>query len=115
MPYIAIVHVPDHTTAQRFIEKMEQTPDMERVVALFDYPTKVQLTCTGSCARKGMSAWGRDRRGFVKCIVCGKRNRSMRQWLLGSLFDFLGANLYEDAPAAFRTPEGYGIPPANND
>jgi hypothetical protein len=114
MPYIAIVHIPDHTTAQRIIARLEHG-DSGRIVGLFDYPTKSQLTCTGSCARKGMSAWGRDRMGFMKCVVCGKRNRSMRQWLIGSLFDFLGANLYEGAPTAFRTPEGYGTPPANND
>lgn len=114
MPYIAIVHVPDHTTAERFIEKMEGTSDRERIVGLFNFPNRKDLTCAGSCARKGMNAWGRDRLGFVKCTVCGKRNKRMRQWLIGALFDYLGANLYEDAPVAFRTPEGYG-PVADND
>lgn len=111
MPYIAIVHIPDHTADPSIIAAEIEVNAGARVVGIFDYPARNQLTCTGSCARKGMNAWGRDPLGFTKCTVCGKRNRKTRQWLINALFDFLGANLYEDAPAAFRTPEGYGLPP----
>lgn len=108
MPYIAIVHVPDHTAVKRFVEKVESTNDDERLVGIFDFPNRKDLQCHGSCVRKGMASWSRTRQGFMKCNVCGYRPKKLRQWLIGHIFDLLGANLYENAPAAFRTPEGYG-------
>lgn len=80
------------------------------MVGIFEYPTRKNIGCTG-CLRKGTEAWVRDPGGFMKCGVCGKRNKRIRQFLTNALFDFLGANLYPEAPAAFRTPEGYGQSP----
>jgi hypothetical protein len=112
MPFIAIVHIPDDHTAESIIGQahtMEQIYGA-RVVGLFDFPNRAELKCSGNCVRKGTGAWGRNRRGFMECTICGSRNRKMRHWLMGALFDYLGANLYPNAPAAFRTPEGYGLP-----
>lgn len=107
VPYIAIVHIPDHTAAEWFIAEQQFTLNT-RMVGLFEYPERKDLTCQGTCVVKHTGQWTRDRKGFMKCAICGKRNRKMRTWLINSLFDFLGANLYEKAPAVFRTPEGYG-------
>jgi hypothetical protein len=109
MPLIAIVHITtDHTA-----DVIDQVHTLEqiygsRVVGIFDYPARSELKCNGSCVRKGSGAWGRDPRGFMRCSVCGSRNRKVRQWFIRHIFDLLGANLYPEAPAAFRTPEGYG-------
>lgn len=109
MPLIVIVHVPDHTTADALIESITyHHDDHGQVVGIFDFPNRAELKCTGSCTRKGSGAWSRDPRGFMKCSICGSRPRRMRRSLLGALFDFLGVNQYPKAPAAFRTPEGYG-------
>ena len=108
MALIFILHLPVHTADAGAIAAEIEVNAGARVVGIFDYPNRKDLTCSGTCTRKGMSSWGRDRRGFVKCTVCGSRNKRLRQWLIGHLFDLLGANLYPEAPAAFRTPEGYG-------
>lgn len=107
MPYIAIIHVPDHTAASRVVERFSHG-DAGRMVGLFEFPERRELTCTGGCTVKHTGSWIRDKKGFMKCAICGSRNRRVRKWLIGHLFDLLGANLYKDAPAAFRTPEGYG-------
>jgi hypothetical protein len=109
VPYIAIIHVPDHTTDPRTIAAEIEVNAGAHVVGIFDYPNRKDLTCTGNCVRKGSGAWRRDPRGFMKCSICGARNRNLRRWLINGLFDWLGSNLLGDeAPAAFRTPEGYG-------
>lgn len=114
MPFIAVIHIDDHTAvgdpavAQVAIEQAN-LPKGVRIVGIFEYPERKDIGCTGNCTTKGrLSSFSRDPRGFMKCNVCGKRNRKVRTWLTGALFDFLGANLYKDAPAVFRTPEGYG-------
>jgi hypothetical protein len=106
MARIAIIHLSDHTADDI---RDANLPPGHTLVGLFDYPRRIELKCTGTCVRKGSGAWSRDPRGFIKCSVCGSRNRKMRSWLIGHLFDLLGANLINDsAPAAFKTPEGYG-------
>jgi hypothetical protein len=109
MSHIAIIHIPDHTTG----DIIDQAHTLEqiygaRVVGIFEFPNRSELKCTGSCTRKGSGAWSRHQKGYMKCSICGSRNRRMRHWLTGALFDWLGANLYPQAPALFRTPEGYG-------
>jgi hypothetical protein len=42
------------------------------------------------------------------CAGCRRRNPKIRQFFIRAIFDFFGANSYPNAPAAFRTPEGYG-------
>lgn len=118
MPFLALVFVPDHTTDSNEVAlNLVDIPDSYRLVGLFRYPERKELTCRGSCLPKGKSlgGWVRDRLGFMKCVVCGSRHRKTRSRVTGSLFDNLGANLYEDAPAVFRTPEGYRFPYADND
>lgn len=109
MPYIAIVHVPDHT-ADEILDQQHTLEQIygSRLVGLFEYPNRVELKCSGGCVVKHTGSWVRDPKGFMKCAICGSRNKRMRRWLIGHLFDLLGANLYENPPAAFRTPEGYG-------
>ena len=107
MPFIAIIHVPDHTAdAIRTVP----LPAGHTLVGIFDYPHyRKDLKCGGTCTVKNTGAWRRDPRGFMKCSICGSRNRNLRRWLIGALFDWLGSNqLGDEAPAAFRTPEGYG-------
>lgn len=109
MPFIAIIIVPDHTTA---MDIMSATlPPDHRLVGVYEFPNRSELTCTGNCVRKGTGAWGRDKRGFMKCAICGSRNRNIRRWFAGGLFDWFGANLYPQAPKLFQTPEGYGSYP----
>lgn len=110
MPYIAIVHIPDHTIPPNIVAAEIEVNAGARVVGVFDFPNRSELKCSGSCVVKHTGQWVRDPRGFMKCAICGSRNRRLRKWLIGHLFDLLGANLYENAPAAFRTPEGYGPP-----
>jgi hypothetical protein len=115
MPFIAVIHI-DGTTPPGDILAQQHTLEQiygSRLVGLFEYPERKDIGCTGNCSGKGrLSSFSRDPRGFMKCNICGKRNRKVRTWLTGALFDFLGANLYPKAPAVFRTPEGYGKPPA---
>lgn len=114
MPFLAIIHIDDHTAvgdpavAEVALEQ-SNLPKDARIVGIFEYPVRRDLGCTGTCTGKGrLSQFIRDPKGFMKCGICGKRNRRLRTWLTASLFEFLGANLYEGAPATFRTPEGYG-------
>lgn len=110
MGLLAIIHVPDHTTPDDIVSQRHTLEQIygSQLVGIFNYPTRRELKCSGSCVRKGSGAWSRDRRGFMKCSICGSRNRKLRQWVIGALFDFLGANLYKQAPGAFCTPDGYG-------
>lgn len=110
MPFIAIIHVPDGPHHPDSLEYWA-LPEGYRLVGVFDYPNRVELKCTGTCTVKHTSQWVRDKRGFMKCGICGLRNKRLRRWLIGHLFDLLGANLYPEAPVAFRTPEGYGPSP----
>lgn len=109
MPYIAILHIPDHTAGPAVIAAEIEVNAGARVVGIFEYPERKQLKCSGSCTRKGTSDWRRHPKGFIYCAICGSRNKRVRQWLTAHLFDLLGTNLYPEAPAVFRTPEGYGI------
>jgi hypothetical protein len=117
MAYIAVVHIADHTTAARALDPKDIAThlnlDLEasgaRIVGIYEFPNRAELKCSGSCTVKNSGAWHRDPLGFMKCRVCGSRNKRIRKWFAGSLFDWFGANLMEDdAPALFRTPEGYG-------
>ena len=109
MPFLALIHInDDHTNAQDMLTA--PLPPGAQWVGLFEYPARKDIGCTG-CLRGKNTAWTRDPRGFMKCGVCGKRNRKIRQFLTNALFDFLGANLYKGAPAAFRTPEGFDHSP----
>lgn len=109
MAYIAIVHVPDDHTADDIIEGVEvnEWPPRSRLVGLFEYPARRDLVDHPNCFLNGKQPWVRDRLGFMKCGVCGKRNKRVRRFLIEALFDYLGANLYPEAPATFRTPEGF--------
>jgi hypothetical protein len=111
MAYLAIVHVPDHTTDDAFDHIATDVEQYgARLVGVFEFPNRSELKCTGGCTRKGSGAWSRHEKGFIKCSICGSRNRRMRSWFVRSLFDWFGANLYPNAPALFQTPEGYGPP-----
>lgn len=119
MPFIAIVHIPDHTPIASALDPeeigihldLDLRPSGAKVVGLYNFPNKSELTCTGNCVRKGSGAWTRDKSGFMKCAICGSRNKKIRRWFAGGLFDWFGANIYPHAPALFRTPEGYVLPP----
>jgi len=115
MGFVVMVYVTDRDALLSATELIEDhMHDDARVVGVFRYPTRRELTCRGFCMDGKMSPWTRDPFGFMKCAVCGSRHRQTRSRLIGALFDFLGANLYNHtAPAAFRTPEGYG--PGNAD
>jgi hypothetical protein len=109
MAHIAIVHVPDGPHADGIATRLnEDLPDGYRLVGIFIYPARRDCVDHPNCSINGKAAWSRDKMGWMKCGVCGKRNKRVRRFLIEALFDFLGANLYEGAPAAFRTPEGYG-------
>jgi hypothetical protein len=112
MAHIAIIHIPDHT-AEAIINQSHTLEYIygARVVGLFVYPARRDSADHPNCFLNGKQPWVRDRLGFMKCGVCGKRNKRVRRFLINSLFDLLGANLYPKAPAAFRTPEGYGDSP----
>lgn len=121
MARIAIVHFPDHTagatidpqtTGEYLNLDLQQSGG--RVIGIYAFPGRSELKCSGACVRKGSGAWGRDKMGFMKCSICGFRNKRLRKWFVGALFDWFGANLYPEAPALFRTPEGYG-PTREND
>ena len=115
MPSIAIIHIAgDHTNADALMSEDIVWPSGARLVGIFDYPAKSELKCHGTCTVKKSGQWGRDPRGFMKCKVCGYRNRKMRGWLMNALFDYLGANISSAAPSAFKTPEGSGLTPGND-
>ena len=92
----------------RFISDDHMDRFQGKIVGIFNYPARRELADHPNCFLNGKQPWIRDRAGFMKCGVCGKRNKRVRRFLLEALFDFLGANLYPGAPGAFRTPEGYG-------
>jgi hypothetical protein len=110
MAFIAVIHIDGTTPPDALMSDEIQWPDGSRLVGIFAYPGRRELGCSGTCTGKGrLSAFARDHSlGFMKCKICGMRNRKVRTWLTNALFDFLGANLYPKAPAVFRTPEGYG-------
>jgi hypothetical protein len=112
MGYIAIIHVPDHTTATDIINSaapINVLADQGRLVGMYEFPNHRENTCRGYCTVKNTGAWTRDRKGFMKCAICGSRNKKIRRWFTEALFDWFGANLMgSNAPALFRTPEGYG-------
>jgi hypothetical protein len=115
MALIAIVHIPDHTADDAqvlFKRNGEMTSNFAasgRIVGLYEFPHLRKLKCNGYCTHKNSGAWHRDGLGFIKCRICGSRNKNIRKWFAGALFDWFGANLIgDDAPALFRTPEGYG-------
>ena len=109
MPRLLLIHVMNDHTADDMVGSA--LPPTAQWVGNFVYPSRRELADHPNCFINGKQAWSRDRLGFMKCSVCGKRNKRVRRFLIEALFDFLGANLYEGAPAAFRTPEGYGNPP----
>lgn len=116
MGLIAIIHVPDHTAddAEHILNSgaaINYLDDHGDLVGLFVYPTRQDLVDHPNCSINGKAAWSRSPMGFMRCAVCGKRNKRARRFLIEALFDFLGANLYPEAPVAFRTPEGFGPPP----
>jgi hypothetical protein len=120
MALLAIVHIPDHTADD--IESVgQQLHTLEqiygsRVVGVYRFPNRSDLKCTGTCVRKNSGAWSRSPMGFMKCSICGSRNKRLRHWFAAALFDWFGANLIgDDAPALFRTPEGYGSSPSRHD
>lgn len=114
MGFVVMVYAADRDAMLSVTEIVEEHMDDARPVAVFRYPTRRELTCRGFCMDGKLSPWTRDRLGFMKCAVCGSRHRKTRSRLIGALFDYLGANLINhNAPAAFRTPEGYG--PGNTD
>lgn len=123
MGLLALVYMADHTLIASALDpsevavhlQLDLNPSGSRVVGVFNYPSKTDTACNGNCVIKKTGAWTRDPKGFMKCAVCGSRNRRVRRWLIGHLFDLLGANLMENPPAAFRTPEGYGLPPRRTD
>lgn len=112
MARIAIIHIRDDHTADDMMTA--SLPPGARWVGFYQFPDRAELKCSGYCTRKGTSAWGRDKLGFMRCSICGSRNKKIRRWFVGALFDYFGANLYPDAPALFRTPEGYGPPRDTN-
>ena len=116
MALIAIVHLPDHTADD--VETLldadgnmsgEFTADGV-IVAVHEWPNRAEVRngCYG-CAKGKLSGWVRHSKGYMVCMTCGKRNPKVRRWFIGGLFDWFGANLLgNNAPALFRTPEGYG-------
>lgn len=110
MPFLAIVYVRDADTARALLDRKSDDTGFGHLVGLYRFPNRAELTCKGFCAnRKRMSPWRRHKRGHMVCGVCGGRHRETRRRLVGSLFDYLGANLLKNkAPALFRTPENYG-------
>jgi hypothetical protein len=115
MPLIAIIHLPDHTAVGGITEDIAALPDNipgAMLVAVHEFPNRAELRqgCLG-CGKGKMVGWGRHRKGYMVCGTCGGRNPKVRRWFTGALFDWFGANLLGDnAPALFRTPDGYGPP-----
>ena len=122
MPFLAIVWCRDRDAVREVYaanhpdaKRIDRTPPSRRIVGIFAFPRKDELTCTGFCTARGrkIGGWSRHIRGWMICAICGNRHRDTLKRLRGSLFDYLGANLMKDkAPAAFRTTPGYG-PPKN--
>lgn len=106
MARILLIHVMDDHTADDMCGSA--LPPGAQWVGNFVFPMRKDMSDHPTCLINGKAAWGRDKGGWMRCAVCGKRNKRVRRFLINALFDFLGANLYSEAPGAFRTPEGYG-------
>jgi hypothetical protein len=104
MPFIALVYVDDHTAAA-IRDGDAPWEGSARTVGLFRWPERKD---TGHAANCKSSSWSRDPAGWMCCAGCRRRNPKIRQFFIRAIFDFFGANSYPNAPAAFRTPEGYG-------
>lgn len=112
MAHIAIIHVLDDHTADAIVAGeigVSSWGTGTRIVGLYNFPNRAELKCSGTCTRKNSGAWSRSPLGFMKCSICGSRNKRLRRWFVEAMFDWFGANLIGDsAPALFRTPDGYG-------
>jgi hypothetical protein len=108
MPFLAIVYVRDRTAADRIVERYAHG-DAGRIVGLYNWPKKDELTCKGFCATRRGMGWSRHREGHMICAVCGSRHIQTRRRLVGALLDYLGVNLMKRSttPPAFRNPEGW--------
>lgn len=109
MPFVVMVVSSTERDAHRIADRFTGS-SLGRAVGIFEYPTTHrQPTCRGFCMDGKLSPWTRHRKGYIICAVCGHRHRKTKSRIIGALFDLMGANLINDrAPAAFRTPEGYG-------
>lgn len=117
MALLAIIHLPDHTADDvPNLADITLTDGALRIVGLYEFPShRGDIKCIGNCVRGKTGAWTRDPRGFMKCAICGSRNKRIRRWFTEALFDWFGANLLGDkAPALFRTPDGYGSSPSRH-
>lgn len=111
MAFIAIIHINDDHTAARIAERYAHG-DAGRIVGLYNFPSRAELRkgCLG-CGKGKLVGWGRHGTGYMVCATCGGRNPKVRRWFTGALFDWFGANILgNDAPALFRTPDGYSPP-----
>lgn len=109
MPFLAIVYLPDRQSADSMMSPDVLLPKGVKLVGVYEWPRKEQLTCKGFCAtRKGMG-WSRHRKGHMVCVVCGGRHVHTRRRFVGALLDYLGINLLDggSTPPAFRNPEGW--------
>lgn len=106
MARILLIHTMDDHMADDMVGS--PLPPGAQWVGLFEYPSRRDMADHTNCLINGKGAWSRHPGGWMRCAVCGKRNKRVRQFLINALFDFLGANLYPEAPGAFRTPDGYG-------
>lgn len=109
MAFIAIIHITDHTASDGLMSPDINWPAGSQLVGMYEFPSRHELKCTGNCIRGKTGAWHRNPKGFMECAICGSRNKRVRRWFTDALFDWFGANLMKDnAPALFRTPDGYG-------
>lgn len=108
MPFVAIIHIGDGADDIR----ESALPPGHTLVGLYNFPNRAELRkgCLG-CGKGKLVGWGRHRTGYMVCATCGGRNPKVRRWFTGALFDWFGANILgNDAPALFRTPDGYSPP-----
>lgn len=106
MPFIALLYVSDDDTANAIrAGELPVTRKEIRYVGLYRWPTKADLRCNGCTSRKG-NGWRRSREGWMECSTCGGRDRKVRRWIIGGLFDWLGCNLLRrvDTPRVFQNP-----------
>ncbi len=107
MAYIAIVYVPDDHTADAIVSGelgVSRWGRGVRFVGLFRYPTRDDLQCDGTCTGRGSRAHSvRDEDGRMVCSQCGSQHKAIRHLLLRALYDYLGRNLFDNAPKAFNT------------
>lgn len=110
MPFLAVVYVDDHT-ADAIRDGDAPWEGSARTVGLFRWPERKDIGHAANCKS---SSWSRDPAGWMCCSGCRRRNKKVRHFFIRAVFDFFGANSFPNAPAAFRTPEGYGESFANN-